>query len=46
MKVSLPIFIIIFITSSLAACKKEEPTKDTEKKTSLTKEKTEEEVKY
>jgi uncharacterized lipoprotein YehR (DUF1307 family) len=49
MKLSLPIFIVIFVISvtfSLAACKKEEPSKDTKKKSSVTNEKTEEEVKY
>jgi uncharacterized lipoprotein YehR (DUF1307 family) len=49
MKVSLPIFIVIFVISmtfSLSACKKEEPTKDAKKKSSVTNEKSEEEVKY
>ena len=49
MKLSLPICLVIMVigvTFSLAACKNEEPAKDVEKKPSITKEETEEEVKY
>jgi hypothetical protein len=49
MKLSLPIFIVIIVigvTFSLAACKNEETAKDVDKKPSITKEETEEEVKY
>jgi hypothetical protein len=49
MKLSLPIFIVIMVigvTFSLAACKNEEPAKEVMKKSSMTKEKSEEEVKY
>ncbi|MBW2474983.1 MAG: hypothetical protein JRE56_10380 [Deltaproteobacteria bacterium] len=49
MKLSLPVFIVIMVigvTFSLAACKNEEPAKEVVKKPSITKEETEEEVKY
>jgi len=49
MKLSLPIFIVIMVigvTFSLAACKNEEPAKEVDKKPSITKEETEEGVKY
>lgn len=49
MKLSLPIFIVIMVigvTFSLAACKNDGPAKDSKKKSSITKEKTEEEVTY
>ena len=49
MKLSLPIFLVIMaigVTFSLAACKNEEPAKEVKKKSSITKEETEEEVKY
>ena len=49
MKLSLPILIVIMIigvTFSLAACKNEEPDKKVTKKSSITKEENEEEVKY
>ena len=49
MKLSLPIFMVIMVigvTFSLAACKSEEPAKEVKEKSSMTKEETEEEVKY
>ena len=49
MKLSLPIFMVIMVvgvTFSLAACKNEEHAKEVKKKSSITKEETEEEVKY
>ena len=49
MKLSSPIFIVIMaigVTFLLAACKNEEPAKEVDKKSSMTKEETEEEVKY
>jgi len=49
MKLSLPTFIVITIigvTFSLAACKNDSPSKEAKKKSSMTKEKTEDEVKY
>jgi len=49
MKLSLPIFIVIMVigvTFSLAACKNEEPVREAKKKSSMTKEENEEEVKY
>lgn len=49
MKLSLPIFIVIMVTGvifSLAACKNEEPGKEVDKKSSIIKEETGEEVKY
>lgn len=49
MNLSLPIFIVIIVIGvifSLAACKNEEPDKEVDKKSSITKEETEEEVKY
>ena len=49
MKLSLPNFIVIMVigvTFSLAACTNEEPAKEVDKKSSITKEETEEEVKY
>lgn len=49
MKAPLPIFIVtimIGVSFSLAACKKEDPSKDAKKKISVTKEKTDEEVQY
>jgi hypothetical protein len=49
MKLSFPIFMVIMVigvTFSLAACKNEEHAKEVKKKSSLTKEETEEEVKY
>mgnify|MGYP001815573507 CR=1 FL=1 len=49
MKLSLPIFIVIMVigvTFSLAACNNEDPAKEIDKMSSITKEETEEEVKY
>jgi hypothetical protein len=49
MKLSLPIFMVIMVigvTFSLTACKNEEHAKEVKKKASITKEETEEEVKY
>ncbi len=49
MKLSLPTFIVIMVigvTFSLAACKDDGPDKEVKKKSSMTKEKTEDEVKY
>jgi hypothetical protein len=49
MKLSLPIFIFILVigvTFSLAACKNEEPANEVKKKSSMTEEEAEEEVKY
>ena len=49
MKLSLPTFLIIMVTGvtfSLAACKNEEQGKEVKKKSSMTKEEAEEEVKY
>jgi hypothetical protein len=49
MKFSLPIFIfilVIVVTFSLVACKNEEPANDVKKKSSMTEEEAEEEVKY
>ena len=49
MKLSLPTFLVIMaigVTFSLAACKNEEPAKEVKKKSSITKEEAEEEVKY
>ena len=49
MKLSLPTFIVITIigvTFSLAACKNHGSDKEAKKKPSITKEKTEDEVKY
>ena len=45
MKLSLPIFIVIMVigvTFSLAACTNEEPAKEIDKKSSITKEETKE----
>ncbi len=49
MKLSLPIFLVIMVigvTFSLAACENEEQAKEVKKKSSMTKEEAEEEVKY
>jgi hypothetical protein len=49
MKSSFPIFMVIIVigvTFSLAACKNEEPAKEVKKKSNMTKQETEEEVKY
>ena len=49
MKLSLPIFMVIMVigvTFSLAACKNEEHAKEVKKESIITKEETEEEVKY
>jgi hypothetical protein len=49
MKFSLPIFIfilVISVTFSLAACKNEKPANEVKKKSSMTEEEAEEEVKY
>jgi len=49
MKPSLPILIFILVTAvtfSLASCKNEEPASEVKKKSSMTEEETEEEVKY
>jgi hypothetical protein len=49
MKFSLPIFIFILVigvTFSLAACKNEEPANDVKKKSTMTQDEAEEEVKY
>ena len=49
MKVSLPTLIVLIVTGVtllLAACKNEDPSKDAKKKSSVMKEKTEQEVQY
>jgi hypothetical protein len=49
MKFSLPLFmfiLVIGVTFSLAACKNEEPANEVKKKSSMTEEEAEEEVKY
>ena len=49
MKLSLPTFIFILVigvTFSLAACKNEEPANEVKKKSHLSEEEPEEEVKY
>ena len=49
MKFSLPLFLFILVigvTFSLAACKNEEPANEVKKKSSMTEEEAEEEVKY
>ena len=49
MKLSFTIFIVIMVigvTFSLAACKNEEPANEVKKKSSMTEEEAEEEVKY
>ncbi len=49
MKLSFPIFVVIMVigvTFSIAACKNEEQAKEDTKKASMTKDETEEEVKY